>query len=183
MLHRGLERIFVTRVVAAIKMNQHSGTSLTLARDGQVRIDWIELQLVRDLGKEFSLQMTELRLDGPHQLDRFGNERTERPESFAQLRPSVGAVEQILEPGLRPRGKDHADSRVAAGIWERVERDIYAVVAMTLDFGERVLNRRPGAPADEDQMRDLQRHAGLARDVRHLAHRQDVVRNFAVIEK
>src|SRR6266481_3109448 len=100
--------------------------------------------------------MTELRLDCPHQLDRFGDEGTERAESFAQLRPSVAAVEQILEPGLRPRRKNHADSRVAAGVWERVERDIDTVVAMTLDFGEGVLDRRPGAPANEDQMRDLQ---------------------------
>src|SRR5216683_8428263 len=100
MLHRGLERIFVAVVVAAIEMNQHPRSGLAFARDGQVRIDWIELQLIGNLGKEFALQMAKLRLDRPHQLDRVGNKGTERLESFAQLRPSIGGVEQILESGL-----------------------------------------------------------------------------------
>jgi hypothetical protein len=37
--------------------------------------------------------------------------------------------------------------------------------------------------AHEDQMRDLQRHACLARDLDHLAHRQDIVRHVAVEEQ
>ena len=90
---------------------------------------------------------------------------------------------KAFESGLRPRRKNHANRRVAAGVRESVERDIDAVALVTLDFGDRVVNRLPGAPSDENQMRDLQRDARLARDVGHLAHGQDVVRNAAVEEQ
>ena len=75
--------------------------------------------------------MAELGLDRPHQLDRFRDESTKRPETVVQLCPSVRRVEQTLQPGLRPRGKNHPNRRVAACVGESVERDIDALVAMT----------------------------------------------------
>src|SRR5277367_3099748 len=143
-------------------MIQYARAGSALASDGQVGVDRIEFQLIGDLSEELAFEITELGLDRPHELNRIGDEGLERLEFVAQFRPSVRRIEQSLETGLRPRGEDHANSGVAAGIRKGVERDIDAVVAVTLDLGNRVVDGPPRAPADEDQMRDLQRHAGLA---------------------
>src|SRR5579863_9869608 len=108
-------------------MIEHARARSTLARDGQVRVDRIEFQLVRDLSEELSFEMTEFGLDRPHQLNRIGDKRLERLESVVQFLPAVRRIEQGFESGLRPRRKNHANGSVAAGVGERVERDIDAV--------------------------------------------------------
>src|SRR5580692_225998 len=136
-------------------MIQHARAGSALASDRQVRVDRIEFQLIGDLSEELALEITELGLDRPHELNRIGDEGLEWLESVAQFRPSVGRIEQRLETGLRPRGEDHADGGVAAGVRKSVERDIDAIAAVTLDLGNRVVDGPPRAPADENQMRDL----------------------------
>src|ERR1700730_4968145 len=134
-------------------MIQHARAGSTLARNSQVRVDGIELQLIGDFPKEFSFEMAQLRLDRPHELNRVGDKRLERLESVAQFRPSVGRIEQILESSLGPRRENHTNRRVAAGVWKSVERDIDAVVLVTLDFSDGVVDGFPRAASDENQMR------------------------------
>src|ERR1700733_11260467 len=150
-------------------MIQYARAGFALASDGQIGVDRIELQLIGDLSEKLAFEITELGLDRPHELDRIGDEGLERLESVAQFRPSVRRIEQRLETRLRPRGKDHANGGVAAGIRKGVERDIDAVAAVTLDLGNRVVDGPPRAPADENKMRDLRRHAGPPRYGRNLA--------------
>src|ERR1700691_6265662 len=108
-------------------MVQHARSRATFARDSEVRIDRIEFQLVGNLAEELPFKIAELGLDRPHELNGVGDKSLERLESVAQLRPSVGRIEQSFESRLRPCGKNHANRRVAAGIRKSVERDIDAL--------------------------------------------------------
>src|SRR5579885_1619925 len=159
MAHRGAQRALLAIVVAAVEMVEHAGARPALPRDCQVGLDRIELHLVGYLPEELSFQPGKLGLDRPHELHAFGNEIAQGPKAVAQPCPSFRALQQFLEPILRPGGKDDPDSRVPARIGEGVECDIDAAVTRLLYLAEHLAGGGPGAASDEDQMRYLERHA------------------------
>ncbi len=167
-------------LVSAVLRQEDAREHLAFDHQIAVGIERVFAACLGDLADAHALVLRELGRAAPHE-DQVVIAELEHPSRHVEFAPDALARFRILQiidqVGQRPRGENDRDGRDADRVGVGVEADVHAALDGGLDLAQHRVGRfGPGFLADEDEVRNLQRLAGLLADPDEILDRANVVR-------